>query len=164
MLPTHCYSNSPVRPAHDLGPFLYSKIQFKSEKQASRSARAKQALSGNRHLTRMCARIGVGLGLMLAMPSGCRGDTQWSLVAPRSNTLPHGEPPASFERRENVVSPLGVSSGLDARPALLHTNKFYSNLLVRVRAEYEFVRVWFDLKIYIELWVLDVGRVCCLST
>ena len=78
----------------------------------------------------MVARVGVGIsGLLLAVAPIVEGSS-WSLVAPRSNTLPSGEPPASFERRENIVSPLGVSSGLDTRPALLHTNKFYSNLLV----------------------------------
>lgn len=69
-------------------------------------------------------------GFLLAMSSGARGQSDWSLVAPRSNTLPKGEPPASFDRRENIISPLGVSSSLNARPALLHTNKFYANLFV----------------------------------
>lgn len=77
--------------------------------------------------------LGIG-GLALAMFAGVQGQSRWTLVAPRSNTLPKGEPPASFDRRENIVSPLGVSRALDARPALLHTNKFYSNLLVRLCA------------------------------
>ncbi|CBN76107.1 Endo-1,3-beta-glucanase, family GH81 [Ectocarpus siliculosus] len=78
----------------------------------------------------MHASIGTTCGFLLAMSSGARGQSDWSLVAPRSNTLPKGEPPASFDRRENIISPLGVSSSLDARPALLHTNKFYANLLL----------------------------------
>eukprot|EP00752_Nemacystus_decipiens_P007462 g6667.t1 len=79
----------------------------------------------------MVARIGAGIGsLLLVVSPGVEG-SNWSQVAPRSDTLPNGEPPSSFERRENIVSPLGVSSELgDARPALLHTNKFYSNLLL----------------------------------
>eukprot|EP00903_Cladosiphon_okamuranus_P008293 g7980.t1 len=79
----------------------------------------------------MVARIGAGIGgLLLAAVSPSVQGSSWSLVAPRSNTLPNDEPPSSFDRRENIVSPLGVSSGLDSRPALLHTNKFYSNLLL----------------------------------
>lgn len=79
---------------------------------------------------RIDKRLGAG-ALVLAMFTGTQGQSSWTLVAPRSNTLPKAAPPASFDRRENIVSPLGVSSALDARPALLHTNKFYSNLLVR---------------------------------
>lgn len=81
--------------------------------------------------TMAVARIGIGIsGLVLLAGSPSVQGANWSLVAPRSNTLPSGEPPSSFDRRENIVSPLGVSSGLNNRPALLHTNKFYSNLLV----------------------------------
>ena len=79
----------------------------------------------------MKAGVGIGIGVLLLAGSFSLGESdKWDLVAPRSNTLPNGEPPASFDRRENIISPLGVSSGLDDRPALLHTNKFYSNLLV----------------------------------
>ncbi len=81
----------------------------------------------------MRAGVGLGIGGILLAGSCSPGESEkWDLVAPRSNTLPNGEPPASFARRENtcVISPKGVSSTLDDRPALLHTNKFYSNLLV----------------------------------
>lgn len=107
-------------------PGKTSQVRKKHSIFESRGTRGKRA-------TMMAARIDIGIGgLLLAMSPTVQGETNWSLVAPRSNTLPNGEPPSSFDRRENIVSPLGVSAGLDARPALLHTNKFYSNLLVRV--------------------------------
>lgn len=73
----------------------------------------------------------VCLASLLHVPPAAEGAT-WSTVAPRVGTLPNGEPPSSFERRENTVLPVGVSNGLDERPALLHSNKFYSNFLVSV--------------------------------
>lgn len=54
-------------------------------------------------------------------------------VVPTDDALPTGIPPSFFNRRENVISPVGVSTSLDIRPATLQTNKFYSNFLVRTR-------------------------------
>lgn len=72
----------------------------------------------------------LGTGLLLAASNAPMTSAAWDKVAPRTESLPHGEPPPSFERRDNNVDPVGVSSELDARPALLHTNKFYSNFVV----------------------------------
>ena len=69
----------------------------------------------------------VGLGLLLAVHMA---SAAWLQVAPRSTSLPSGEPPSSFVRRDHTIDPVGVSDGLNARPALLHTNKFYSNFVV----------------------------------
>lgn len=55
-------------------------------------------------------------------------------VVPTDDALPTGNPPGFFDRRENIISPLGVSGSLNTEPALLHTNKFYSNFLVRIRS------------------------------
>lgn len=58
--------------------------------------------------------------------------SRWTLVAPSSTSLPFDEPPSTFNRSANIISPVGAASFLgDARPALLQTNKFYSNFLVR---------------------------------
>lgn len=76
----------------------------------------------------MVSRLCLGL---LALCSGTRAASKWRLVAPRTNTLSDEEPPSSFDRRSSTILPIGVSSGLDSRPALLHTNKFYSNFVVR---------------------------------
>lgn len=56
---------------------------------------------------------------------------EWLWVAPTDNSLLRSSPPASFARSENIISPIGVSDSLDVEPALLETNKFYSNFLVR---------------------------------
>ena len=82
----------------------------------------------------MAGKLGIGLLLATNVPMT---SASWSLVAPRTESLPTGEPPSSFERRENNIDPVGVSSELDARPALLHTNKFYSNFLVSECIMYE---------------------------
>ncbi|CAM9212408.1 unnamed protein product, partial [Ectocarpus sp. 12 AP-2014] len=68
--------------------------------------------------------------LVAALLSRTAQAGNWLRTSPRGNALPDGEPPASFDRRENVVFPAGVSSERDVRPALLQTNKFYSNFLL----------------------------------
>lgn len=78
----------------------------------------------------MAGKLGIGLLLLLAANNVPTTSGTWSKIAPRAGSLPDGEPPSSFERRDNTIDPVGVSSELDARPALLHTNKFYSNFVV----------------------------------
>ncbi|CAM9216242.1 unnamed protein product [Ascophyllum nodosum] len=67
----------------------------------------------------------VGLSL-LAVISVTKAQSKWRRTAPRTNTVSSEVPPSSFERRENLILPYGVSSSLDVR---LHTNKFYSQML-----------------------------------
>lgn len=67
---------------------------------------------------------------MLTNSLTARADSRWDLVAPEVLTLPHNQPPSSFNRRANNIEPSGVSDKLDARPSRLQTNKFYSNFLV----------------------------------
>lgn len=52
-------------------------------------------------------------------------------VIPTDEALPTGDPPAFFDRRDHFLLPVGVSESLNVQPARLHTNKFYSNLVVR---------------------------------
>lgn len=66
------------------------------------------------------------VALLLARPA----QAAWRKTAPRGNALPDDRPPASFEGRDNNIFPFGVSDALDDRPALLHSNKFYSNFIV----------------------------------
>ncbi|CAN0304217.1 unnamed protein product [Ascophyllum nodosum] len=73
------------------------------------------------------ARVGL---CFLALSPSTLGQSKWQLVAPRAATLPSGEPPSSFARRDNIVSPVGVTDSLSGRPALLQTNKFYSNFVL----------------------------------
>lgn len=54
----------------------------------------------------------------------------WLWVAPTNRALSRSDPPASFDRATHIISPVGVSDSLDDRPALLQTNKFYSNFVV----------------------------------
>ncbi|CAN0065398.1 unnamed protein product, partial [Ectocarpus sp. 6 AP-2014] len=68
--------------------------------------------------------------LVAALLSRAAQAGNWLRTSPRGDALPDGEPPASFDRRENVVFPAGLSSERDVRPALLQTNKFYSNFLI----------------------------------
>ncbi|CAM9159945.1 unnamed protein product [Ectocarpus fasciculatus] len=68
--------------------------------------------------------------LVAALLSRTAQAGNWWRTSPRGDALPDGEPPASFDRRENIVFPAGVSSERDVRPALLQTNKFYSNFLL----------------------------------
>ncbi|CAM9110958.1 unnamed protein product [Scytosiphon promiscuus] len=68
--------------------------------------------------------------LLLAVSLPSKTAARWLRTVPRGNTLPDDGPPSSFDRRENIIYPVGVSSSLDERPALLHTNKFYSNFLL----------------------------------
>lgn len=56
----------------------------------------------------------------------------WDQVIPSTSALPSVAPPSSFNRTTNTILPVGTSAELsDARPARLHTNKFYSNFLVK---------------------------------
>ena len=56
----------------------------------------------------------------------------WLRTAPRGDALPDDRPPSSFEGREHFLYPFGVADELyePDKPALLHSNKFYSNMLV----------------------------------
>lgn len=67
---------------------------------------------------------------LLAMASGVQAQGTWTTVVPEATALSDGQPPSSFLETENTISPVGVSSALDARPALLQTNKFYAGFLV----------------------------------
>ena len=76
------------------------------------------------------SRVGLRTGLLAFFAFSRGAFAQWSVVSPSTTALSDGEPPASFDRRENIIDPVGVSSALAASPALLQTNKFYSNFLV----------------------------------
>lgn len=73
------------------------------------------------------ARSLLAAALLFARP-GQAG--KWLRTAPRGNALPDDKPPASFEGRDNNIHPVGVSDDLDAQPALLQSNKFYSSFMV----------------------------------
>ena len=77
-----------------------------------------------------CERAALQVGLLAFFASSRSALAQWSVVSPSTTALSDGEPPASFDRRENIIEPAGVSSALGASPALLQTNKFYSNFVV----------------------------------
>ena len=77
-----------------------------------------------------CERAAIRVGLLAFFASSRGALAQWSVVSPSTTALSDGEPPASFDRRENIIEPVGVSSALGASPALLQTNKFYSNYVV----------------------------------
>lgn len=69
----------------------------------------------------------LAVALLLARPAQSQN---WLRTAPRGDALPDDRPPSSFEGRDNNIFPVGVSDALDDRPALLHSNKFYSNFVV----------------------------------
>lgn len=74
----------------------------------------------------------IGLGFTaFASSVHAQSRPEWTQVIPDATVLSDAAPPSSFERRENNFSPVGVSSSLDSRPAALHTNKFYTDFLVR---------------------------------
>ena len=91
--------------------------------------------------TRLSVAVGFAVLLCHSLPSvivaqdGQLDGSRWTLVAPSSTSLPKAQPPAAFNRTENIISPSGVASYLnDARPALLQTNKFFSSFLVSLLA------------------------------
>lgn len=73
------------------------------------------------------ARCLLAVALLFARPAQAGS---WLRTAPRGNALPDDRPPASFEGRDNNIDPVGVSDALNAEPALLHSNKFYSSFVV----------------------------------
>lgn len=82
----------------------------------------------------LSAAVGTAVTLVACFVSSANSaDEQgFQLVVPSTTALPSIEPPSSLNRSANNILPVGTSEELsEALPNRLHTNKFYSNFLVR---------------------------------